>query len=131
MALCIGIDDYKPPLKPLGNCVNDASDMADACERMGFETHRLINPNFRQMRTKVKEIGALTQPGSTVLFYFSGHGVQHLNKNYLLPLEMEYHTPDDYEYEACPVNLVLKMLNRSPGTTNLIFLDWYLLTNTK
>ena len=75
VALCVGIDTY--PTAPLGGCVNDARDWADALVRLGFAPpHSLYNQNatreaiMRQLTALVRD----SRPGDVIVFQYAGHG---------------------------------------------------------
>eukprot|EP01045_Picozoa_sp_COSAG04_P010734 COSAG04_NODE_664_length_11441_cov_5.400458_10_plen_151_part_01 len=101
--------------------------MAELCEDMGFETHKLLNATRAEINDLVRtKLGGI-EPGSEVLFYFAGHGAQHGGENFLLPRGMSSHAPAELQNEAIPVNRVLKQLSgdahRRAGTVGLFFFD--------
>ncbi|MBC7520611.1 MAG: caspase family protein, partial [Sandarakinorhabdus sp.] len=75
LALCVGIDTY--PTAPLGGCVNDARDWADALTRFGFAAPRsLYNQNATRdaiMRQLTALVGD-SRPGDVIVFQYAGHG---------------------------------------------------------
>ena len=56
------------------------------------------------------------------LFYYAGHGLQVDQKNYLAPVDAELEAETDLDFEAVELDLVLKQMLRSAGTS-LVFLD--------
>jgi uncharacterized caspase-like protein len=85
IALVIGNSAYEN-LPALNNPVNDANDMCAALKHLGFQT--LCHTNLRdreEFEARVKEYTDLLQPDSESVFYYSGHGVQAGNVNYLIP----------------------------------------------
>ncbi len=84
VALVIGNKDYKDA--PLRNPVNDAQDISNVLQGLGFAVQTKLDVNHRQMDEAVKEFIQKIQNGDVALFYFSGHGTQVKGENYLLPV---------------------------------------------
>ncbi len=85
-ALIIGNSDYAD-LGSLENPRNDAEDMADVLEAMGFSVDRVINADLIQMEEAVAQFkNRLSNDSDSIgLFYYAGHGVQSAGQNYLIP----------------------------------------------
>ena len=124
VALCIGNDLYSGSDR-LPNCVADARDMGQLARGMQFDhVTVLVNVTKGEIVKQVRRLrDTVIQPGSIVLFYFSGHGAEHDGVTYLLPLGMDSHADDDLEDEAVSLNYVLKVLNNQTDTVNLLLLD--------
>lgn len=121
-ALVIGNSDYKT--SPLQNPVNDASDMADALTRRGFQVVLLKNADRSQMRQAVREFEEkLGKDRGVGLFYYAGHGIQLQGKNYLVPIgadiKKEYEVPD----ETVQADAVLQAMDYANNDLNIIILD--------
>lgn len=84
-ALIIGNDNYARNSLPC--CVNDAHGMNRVLRSMGFRTHCGNDLRSRNMKSYTKEFVRAIQPGSIVMFYFSGHGIQLNGVNYLVPID--------------------------------------------
>jgi uncharacterized caspase-like protein len=89
VALVIGNAAYEnaPALK---NPVNDADDMCAALGRLGFET--LCHTNIRdraEFDARVNEYVDRLEPNTVGVFYYSGHGLQAGNANFLIPTQVE------------------------------------------
>ncbi len=135
VALVIGNGDYKGqqafigklPFKKLGNPVNDAVDMATLLRGLGFKvilkTDVLNRAKMKQAVLEFKQM--LPKNGRAVgLFYFSGHGFQHNNINYLVPLQAKMTSEIDIEDEAFKTDYVLRHLEKyNPKGVNLVVLD--------
>jgi len=83
-ALVIGNSSYAEG--PLANPVNDATDMANALQQMGFAVTPLLNAGLRRMRDAIETFRKQLRPGVVGLFYFAGHGLQVNGENYLVPI---------------------------------------------
>jgi uncharacterized caspase-like protein len=89
LALVIGNGSYEnvPALK---NPANDADDMCAALGRLGFKT--LCHTNVRsraEFDARVSEYVDQLGPSTVGVFYYSGHGVQANNSNYLIPTQVQ------------------------------------------
>lgn len=86
-ALVIGNQDYNK--KPLVNTEKDARDVAQALQSCGFQVILGTNLKRNQMFDHLNDIKTKSSPDDLVLFYYSGHGVQHDGINYLVPIPPE------------------------------------------
>ncbi len=121
IALVIGNGAYKSA--PLRNPVNDASDIADALERLGFSVSLKTDANQRNMKKAIRAFGKQLRKGGVGLFYFAGHGIQVKGSNYLIPIGAEIETEPDVEYEAVDAGRVLAQMEDAGNNLNIIILD--------
>lgn len=121
LALIIGNANYQEA--PLRNPVNDASDMAETLKKLDFEVILKLDADQRTMIKAVHDFGQRLGEGSIGLFYYSGHGVQYENRNYLVPLKADITREFDIEFEAVDANYVLQQmeLTNSNGVNIVIF----------
>lgn len=92
VALVIGNLAYENA-PPLINPGHDAVDMCAALRRLGFRT--LCHTNLRdraEFEARVGEYLAALTPNAVGVVYYSGHGVQAANANYLVPTKAQ---PDE------------------------------------
>jgi Flp pilus assembly protein TadD len=87
VALVIGNNAY--PASPLKNAVNDAKAMAAELRAAGFEVIELFDANREQMDTAVNAFVGRLPRGGVALFYYSGHGTQINERNYLAPVDLK------------------------------------------
>jgi tetratricopeptide (TPR) repeat protein len=87
VALVIGNNSY--PASPLKNAVNDAQAMARELKTAGFEVIELVDANREQMDTAVNAFVGRLPRGGVALFYYSGHGTQINERNYLAPVDLK------------------------------------------
>ncbi|CAF1469161.1 unnamed protein product [Adineta ricciae] len=83
IALVIGNADYEK--NPLRKPLNDAADMTKALKSIGFQGGVFTDMNFGDMKECTKQFVQAIQHNDLVLFYFSGHGKQWEDHNFLLP----------------------------------------------
>ena len=89
LALIIGNDNYHRSSNKLQNSVKAAEELRDLLEKMDFTVVLKTNTsNGSQMMSEVKDFNdtCKIQDGDLILFYYSGHGFQFENKNYLIPV---------------------------------------------
>lgn len=127
-ALVIGNSSYPKTIGALRNPVNDATDMAKELQNSNFEVDLLTNATYGQMRAallKFKEKIDAGDPDKTVaLFYFAGHGLQHEQENYLVPIDAAVEYEDDISRYCFPAQrMVLGNMERSNARMNILILD--------
>ncbi|NQT16790.1 MAG: caspase family protein, partial [Planctomycetes bacterium] len=120
-ALVIGNASYKEA--PLRCPVNDASDIAETLENLGFTVAKLTDANQQEMENAIRSLGQRVKEDDTALFYFSGHGLQVGGVNYLVPIGMQAHSEDEVKYKGVPAEMVLDKLETAGSRMNIIVLD--------
>jgi hypothetical protein len=129
IALVIGNSNYdekfnKLHLEKLRNPVNDAIDMASVLRSLGYEVILKTDVRKKAMKRAVRDFaGRLRQRGTVGVFFFSGHGFQHKNINYLMPLRADIHSDVDIEDEALKADYVLRHMEKSNRGMNVMILD--------
>lgn len=89
LALVIGNGAYSSVVA-LRNPTNDANDMCAALQRVGFKTLCHTNVKDRaEFDARVQEYTRELGPSTTGVFYYSGHGVQAGNDNFLIPTQVQ------------------------------------------
>lgn len=118
LALVIGNNAY--PATPLRNAVADADAIALALTNVGFSVTRLADVTFPRFERAVLDFASELQPNDIALFYFSGHGVQVDNENYLIPVDFAG-VEADVKYKAYPASRIHD--NLAKARVRLIILD--------
>lgn len=118
-ALVIGNKEYGQ--NSLRNPINDALAVTEALKARGFAVVTLTNADLERMNKETKML--LDQITSTdeVLFYYSGHGAQLENVNYLIPSLASIDEPEDLPYRAFNANHLMDRLNKA--RTSIVVLD--------
>jgi len=75
------------------------------------------------MITAMREFGKQLRRGNTGLFYYSGHGLQLENRNFLVPIGADIKSEADVEFESVDANRVLRQMEQANNGVNLVFLD--------
>src|SRR5579872_5668731 len=122
LALVIGNDAYAAA-NALHNAVNDATGMKAALEAVGFSVQVGVNLTQQQMETKIDDFTGSVRPGDTALFFYSGHGMQISDQNYLVPVDFNARTAVDAKYKAYPAQRVQENLEAAGVSLQIIILD--------
>lgn len=118
-ALVIGNAKYNEKPWVLGTPRNDAIDMKDALEKLGFEVTLVLDADLSEMQKKISQFSNQTRKGDVSLFYFAGHAMQKDGVNYLFPVDIsEKDTSRTLDLES-----ILKEMQNAGSSTNIVILD--------
>jgi hypothetical protein len=121
VALVIGNGAYAD--RPLRNPVNDAADLAAALERLGFQVLRYTDLDRKGMHGALQAFRDALRGKELGLFYYAGHGAQHHNRNYLIPVQAEIRDAADLPVEALEADGVLAQMQSAGNTVSVVILD--------
>ncbi|HPK54400.1 MAG TPA: caspase family protein [Smithellaceae bacterium] len=120
-ALVIGNSTYSSG--PLKNPVNDATDIAAALKRAGFNVTLKRNANLQEMVETIEAFGNSLKRGGVGLFYYAGHGVQVNGVNYLLPVNARINKESDVRFQAVDAGRILAEMEYANNGLNIVILD--------
>ena len=107
-AILVGVWDYENPNLQLDAPPNDLKLMEAVLSLHGVtqrQMHILANPNKAQIQRKFRELGRHLTPSDSLLFYFSGHGTQIIDKLGTFPGdEAKGRYPDRNDEALLPVD---------------------------
>ena len=107
-AILVGVWDYENPNLQLDAPPNDLKLMEAVLSAHGVtqaQVHILTNPNKAQIQRKFRELSRRLTPSDSLLFYFSGHGTQIIDKLGTFPGdEAEGRYPDRNDEALLPVD---------------------------
>ena len=123
-ALVIGNGAYTN-FGSLRNAVNDANDMAEALQSLGFTVDKVVNGNLNQMENAAIRLKNRLSAGkdSYGFFFYAGHAVQWEGENYLIPANANIPEKDFLRDRSISVQAVLSMLNAAHNSLNVVVLD--------
>lgn len=121
VALVIGNSSYKNA--PLKNPGNDARDFAKLLRNLGFEVIEKTNSNRRTMLGAINLFAKKLKNADIGLFYYSGHGMQIANENYLIPLGLDVKSEVDVESDAVKAMRVIGKMYEAGNKLSVIILD--------
>lgn len=89
-AIVIGNQNYIN-INNLINCINDANDIKNILKLRNFDVDYYENLNYPQFLKIIQTFEKQNKENilEEVIFYYSGHGIQYLDKNYLLPIDFK------------------------------------------
>jgi len=120
-ALVIGNSAYSQ--KALKNPANDARDVAQALERLGFDVQLKTDVSLRVMEDAIRDFGVKLKRGGVGIFYYAGHGVQVQGVNYLVPIGARLSSESDARYECVDAGRVLGKMEDAGNELNIVILD--------
>jgi hypothetical protein len=121
VALVVGNGAYRQ-VSALPNPTNDANDVADSLQRLGFSVTRVTNANFDGMRLALRDFAPKVRRAEIAVVFFAGHGIEADGENYLIPVDAELKTDLDVPHEAISLKNVMQVV--SPASKlGLVVLD--------
>ena len=100
------------------NPANDASDMAAALKRLGFDVIEGLDLDESGMRRTVKRFAELLTGGDVGLFFYAGHGLQVSGHNYLVPVDARLETAAGFDFKLIPLMSSIAPWSARPRPTS-------------
>jgi tetratricopeptide (TPR) repeat protein len=122
-ALVIGNAKYPDAEAPLKEPINDARDVADELKRDGFSVEVGENLTGDAMRRAFDRLYGRIKPGSVVLIFFSGFGVQSARQSYLIPVDAQIWTEPDVRRDGFSLETVLGEINNRGAGVKIALID--------
>lgn len=120
LAVVIGNGAYPGGIGRLRNPANDASAISGLLESLGFNVVTAVDASAETIRQCIDAAISLVEQPQVALLYYSGHGIQIKDRNYLVAVDADPEVEDLAGFvEVQP--LVKKLQSVSEAT--LIFLD--------
>lgn len=124
IALVMGNSNYQDSnVNKLKNPVNDATDIANKLESLGFTVIRSLDQTKRGMETAIYEFGKKAMNYDAALFYYAGHGIGCNGENYLIPIDADMPDEVAVKYNCTNTNLVLDMMEQAHVQMKIVILD--------
>lgn len=122
VALVIGNGAY--PSGPLVSPRFDEKAVATELKNLGFLVTEKVDLTRADMLRAIANFGEiLRQPQTVGLFYYSGHGIQINNRNYLIPVDAVISTEPDVDLFGVPVDNILRRMEIANSNPNIVILD--------
>ena len=125
-ALIIGNEHYRDGnILSLETPLNDAVDMAQALESLGYAVNLKTNAEIREMRIAVRQFteNLRKNPENEGFFWFAGHGLFIRGVHYLLPVDTDTANDALITQGSYSVDELLEEIARAGNKTNLIVID--------
>ena len=123
LALIIGNGHYPDAAEPLNQPINDADGLADAMRRHGFDVDVVEDATKADMARAVERLKSRIKPGSVVMLFFGGYGVQSRHENYMIPTDAVIWKERDVRHEGMSVETVLDAIKERGARATLTVLD--------
>lgn len=124
-ALVIGNQHYTQA--PLKNSINDANAIANSLTEAGFVVTRVLDADFQQLTAQVtafyNNLASQQRGKALAVVYYAGHAVQVEHDNYLVPLNMEFDSLQQFISGLYKVNNLFDQMNKLHAVQNIIILD--------
>ena len=124
IALVIGNGDYES-LGRLSNPANDATDVAQALRRIGFDVDLLVDADLETMEAGLIRFGRQLNSLRDAIgfFFFAGHGVQLGGENYLIPARASIGSESFLRSRSISAQVALDEMQRAGNALNIVVLD--------
>jgi TPR repeat protein len=106
VALVIGMSDYQTVVK-LDNTLNDARDISDTLEGIGFKVTTAFESTAAELRTLVDEFTFRAETADLALIYYAGHGVEVQGENFLIPVDANVKSNQDVQRQGISLKQLL------------------------
>jgi uncharacterized caspase-like protein len=123
LALIIGNGNYPDAAKPLNQPINDASGLAVAMRRRGFDVDMVEDATKADMVRAVERLKSRIKPSSVVMLFFGGYGVQSGRESYMIPIDATIWKESDVRHEGMSIEAVLDVMKERGARAKLVVLD--------
>ena len=121
VALVIGNSAYRNA-PALENPVRDAHSIAEKLQTLGFEVIAGFDLDKAQTQSAIAKFAEAARGGDLAVFFYAGHGMQVGGVNYLLPVDAALKDDISLDFEAVPMDFVLRQMSRATKY-RIVFLD--------
>jgi Tfp pilus assembly protein PilF len=122
-ALVIGNAKYPDADAPLKEPINDAREVAAELKRDGFNVDIGENLTGEAMRRAFDRLYGRVKPGSVVLIFYSGFGVQAARQSYMIPVDAQIWTEPDVRRDGFSLETVLGEINNRGAGVKVALID--------
>jgi uncharacterized caspase-like protein len=123
VALLIGNASYSQGMPALSNPPKDVAGLQASLKKLNFEVQVVKDGDLKDMGRAIKSFGLKAQDAQVALFYYSGHGMQSRDENYLIPIGSKVESEADLEIEALPVKSLMRQIEDAHAKATLVVLD--------
>jgi hypothetical protein len=121
VALVIGNSGYAQ-LPRLINPVNDASDVTQSFQRLGFQVTTVKDAGFEALRVALLAFSRQAAEAEMAVVFYAGHGIEVAGENWLLPVDGRLKTDADVNSEAMNLRTVMLAVSEAKAL-GLVILD--------
>jgi Caspase domain len=123
VALLIANSNYPDAAVPLPEVAAGADLLANVLRSHGFVVDVVRDATHAGITEAVSRLKAETRPGSVVLVYFGGFGVQSRGQNYMIPVDAKIWEERDVRRDGVGVEKTLSELSTSGARKRIAIVD--------
>jgi uncharacterized caspase-like protein len=123
LALVIGNGHYPDANTPLIQPINDARALSAALRSDGFDVDMVEDATHDDMSRAVARLKSKINPGSVVLLFFGGYGVQAGRESYMLPIDSVIWKEADVRRDGISIESVLGAMKEKGARAKLVVID--------
>ncbi len=104
--------------------INNAKDISSALKKLGFDIIYLTDGKKEDMREAIRKFYDILKKKKGIgLFYYSGHGIEINNKNFLIPIDAKIKKRFEIATECINLAYVTASMSSAENRGNIIILD--------
>ena len=125
LALIIANDEYQQQANRLSDCVNNARELSKKLKAINFNVQSVYNLRSHQMTEEIIDFSRTIRDGDLVFFYFSGHGYQVDEKNYMMAVDDDRIEKDRdvVDFGTNVDNMFSRLAKKNPSYVTVFILD--------
>lgn len=123
IALVIGNGRYPDANAPLTQPINDARALTAALRGDGFDVDVVEDATKDDMNRAIDRMKAKVRPGSVVMLYFGGYGIQVGRESYLIPVDAAIWKEGDVRRDGFSVESVMDGMKTRGAKAKLVVID--------
>jgi uncharacterized caspase-like protein len=123
LALVIGNGHYPDANAPLTQPINDARALSAALRHDGFDVDMVEDATHDDMSRAVARLKSRINPGSVVMLFFGGYGVQAGRESYMLPIDSVIWKERDVRRDGISIESVLEAMKEKGARAKLVVID--------
>ena len=120
VALVIGNSHYKT--KPLPNAINDATDIKDSLEKLGYNVIFAPDVTKNKFEDAIYKFSLQVKNADIAIFFYAGHAIQIEAENYLNPIDINIIRTDSELSNLIKLSDIIQEL-KVAKQFSIIFLD--------
>jgi formylglycine-generating enzyme required for sulfatase activity len=123
LALVIGNGTYGASDKPSSVPIKNAQSLADELRRAGFGVELHENLDRGAITRAAHDFSKKITRGDTVLFFFSGYGIQAKGSTWLVPVDADIWTEQDVAVRSVSLGEITRAFEDAGAGTLIVILD--------
>jgi uncharacterized caspase-like protein len=124
VALLIGCGAYRAdPALVLDTPANDMKDLGAKLRGLGFEVIQSPDATVEEFYGALARFGERAKGAAIALFFYSGHGIEYENQNYLIPVTATLESPVQLRTQTVNLTEALKTLDATGAAAKMAVLD--------